>query len=125
MVAGFPAAIDTTVESVFDGRFTYDGGFLGGVTASMGPSAVLAQGGVRILVATYASYEWGFEPYRSAGLDVTKARLVSVKNPMNYRLTYPFAAASFVLATDGPTTPNLRSLTWKRLQRPFYPKDDV
>lgn len=122
---GVPVPVEVTVETVFDGRFTYDGGFLGGVTASMGPSAVLAHGGVRILVVTYAFYEWGFEPYRAAGLDVTKARLVSVKNPMNYRLTYPFAVASFVLATDGPTTPNLRSLSWKRLQRPFYPKDAV
>lgn len=80
---GAPVPVEATVENVFDGLFTYDGGFLGGVTASMGPSAVLVRGGVRILVATYASYEWGFEPYRAAGLNVSKARLVSVKNPMN------------------------------------------
>ena len=62
---------------------------------------------------------------QAAGLDVTAARLVSVKNPMNYRLTYPFAAAAFVVATDGPTTPDLCSLTWRKLQRPFWPKDDI
>lgn len=122
---GEPLPLSASVAHLFDGRFTYDGGFLGGVTASMGPSAVLACGGVRILVATHASYEWGYEPYRAAGLDVRQARLVSVKNPMNYRLTYPFAAAAYVLDTKGPTTPNLRSLNWHRLQRPFYPKDDV
>lgn len=49
------------------------------------------------------------------------ARLVSVKNPMNYRPTYPIAAAAFVLDTKGPTTPDLRGLTWRNLARPFYP----
>jgi microcystin degradation protein MlrC len=122
---GAPVPILATVERVFNGQFTYDGGFLGGITASMGQSAVLAVDETRILVSTYAAYEWGYESYRAAGLDVRSTRLVSVKNPMNYRLTYPFAAGAFVLDTEGPTTPNLRGLTWNKLARPFYPKDDL
>jgi len=122
---GEPVPIAATVQRIFDGRFTYDGGFLGGVTASMGPSAVLAVGGIRILVASYPSYEWGYEPYAAAGLDVRTQRMVSVKNPMNYRLTYPFATATYVLDTAGPATPNLRSLTWQKLKRPFYPLDEI
>ncbi len=121
---GAPIPVTATVERVFDGQFTYDGGFLGGVTAAMGQSVVLAINETRVLVTTYAAYEWGDESYRAAGLDVHAARLVSVKNPMNYRLTYPFAAA-FVLDTKGPTTPDLRGLTWQKLARPFYPKDDL
>jgi microcystin degradation protein MlrC len=121
---GAPVPITATIEHVFDGQFTYDGGFLGGVTASMGQSVVLAVKETRILVTTYAAYEWGDESYRAAGLDVRAARLVLVKNPMNYRLTYPFAAGAFVLDTQGPTTPDLRGLTWRKLARPFYPKDD-
>ena len=121
---GAPVPVTATVERVFDGQFTYDGGFLGGVTASMGPSIVLAIKDTRVLVTTYAAYEWGDESYRAAGLDVRAARLVSVKNPMNYRLTYPFAAGAFVLDTEGPTTPDLRGLKWQKLRRPFYPKDD-
>ena len=122
---GKPIPMVATVQRVFDGRFTYDGGFLGGVTASMGQSAVLAVGNTRVLVASYGSYEWGFEPYAAAGLDVRTAKIVSVKNPMNYRLTYPFAKRAFVLATKGPATPNLRSLTWRKLRRPFYPLDEI
>lgn len=122
---GGPVPITAVVARLLDGRFTYDGGFLGGVTAQMGPSAVLTAGALRILVTTYAAYEWADEPYRAAGLDVRTAKLVSVKNPMNYKLTYPFAAAAFVLDTAGPTTPNLRSLAWHRLKRPFFPKDDL
>jgi microcystin degradation protein MlrC len=122
---GSPVPVTARVSHVFDGSFTYDGGFLGGVTASMGRSAVLTVGPICILVATYASYEWGFEPYRAAGLDVRSAKLVSVKNPMNYRLTYPFAAAAFVVDTKGPTTPDFCGLTWHNLRRPFFPIDDV
>ena len=122
---GEPVPVAATVQHIFDGRFIYDGGFLGGVTASMGPSAVLAVGGIRMLVASYASYEWGYEPYAAAGLDVRAQRIVSVKNPMNYRLTYPFATAAYVLDTAGPATPNLRGLTWRKFKRPFYPLDEI
>jgi microcystin degradation protein MlrC len=122
---GAPVPVIAKVERIFDGRFTYDGGFLGGVTASMGPSAVLAIGATRVLVASYGSYEWGFEPYAAAHLDVRAAKLVSVKNPMNYRLTYPFAKAAYVLDTNGPATPDLRRLSWRKLKRPFYPLDEI
>ena len=121
---GEPVAIDVVVQNLFEGRFTYAGGIMGGVTATMGPSAVLAAGPVRVLVSTHASYEFADEQYRAAGLDVRAARFVVVKNPMNFRRAYDFAAATYILDTPGPTTPNLRSLSWTKNRRPFYPLDD-
>ena len=36
---------------------------------------------------------------------------------------YADAAAQFILDTPGPTTPNLKSLAWSRLNRPTFPLD--
>jgi len=70
---------------------------------------------------------WGIcdEQYRSVGLDVRTAKFVTVKNPMNYQLAYQgIMEAAHILDTPGPTTPNLRSLAFTRLGRPYFPKDD-
>jgi microcystin degradation protein MlrC len=121
---GQPVPVEGRVEHLFDGRFTYSGGMMKGVAATMGPSAVLAAGPIRILVASYPSYEWADEQYRAAGLRPEDFHFVVIKNPMNYKLTLTYAKRAYVLDTPGPASPNLRSLTWSRLQRPIYPLDD-
>jgi microcystin degradation protein MlrC len=121
---GEPVATAARVERLVDGGFAYSGGMLGGTVATMGPSAVLAIGAIRVLVTTHPSYEWGDEQLRAAGLAPETQRFVVVKNPMNYKLTLGYARAAFVLDTPGPASPNLRALAWRRLARPFYPLDD-
>jgi len=123
LTRGAPVPLRARVEHLFDGRFRYQGGVLGGVEATMGPSAVLAAGAIRVLVASYPSYEWACEQYGAAGIDVGALKFVVVKNPMNYKLTMPCVAA-MVLETPGPASPNLRALTWRHLRRPFFPLDE-
>ena len=44
---------------------------------------------------------------------------------MNYRLAYGgIMKAAYILDTRGPTTPDLKSLTFTRLRRPYFPMDD-
>ena len=107
-----------------DGRFRYSGGILGGTEMSMGPSAVIVSGSVRLLVMTNSTYEWGDEQYRSMGLDPREARWVQAKNMMNFRRTYgDVMRAAFVLDAPGPTPPDMRSLEFHRARRPWYPLD--
>jgi hypothetical protein len=59
------------------------------------------------------------------GLEVGTAKFVTVKNPMNYQLAYrEIMKAAYILDTPGPTTPNLKSLAFTRLRRPYFPLDD-
>jgi microcystin degradation protein MlrC len=94
-----------------------------GVEAQMGPTAVLRAGEVLVLVSSLSAYEYGDEAFAANGIDVRKQKFVVVKNPMNYQKAYADAAAQYILDTPGPTTPNLASLPWARLDRPTFPLD--
>jgi microcystin degradation protein MlrC len=121
---GSPADVEGRVVRLSDGRFHYRGGIWNGVQGDMGPSAVLAIGGVQALVTTHATYDWLDEQYLAVELDPTKAQFVVVKNPMNYRLAYgDIAKAVFLLDTPGPTPASYRSARHRRLPRPYFPLD--
>jgi len=122
---GQPLPVRGRVRVLSDGRFQYSGGLLGGVWATMGPSAVLTIGAIEVLVHSNPTYEYADEQYRSVGLDVRTAKFVTVKNPMNYQLAYlGIMRAAYILDTPGPTTPNLKSLAFTRLSRPSFPMED-
>ena len=122
-VYGDPLAADAEVLRIFDGSFTYTAGIMGGVTASMGPSALLQVGAVKAVVASLSSYEYGDEQFRAAGVDARQCKFVVVKNPMNFQQAFADAPAAFTLDTLGPTTPNFRSLPWKQVDRSLFPLD--
>jgi hypothetical protein len=54
----------------------------------MGPSAVIEVGSIQILIATYPTYDWADEQYRSMGMNPAGAKFVEVKNMMNFRFGY-------------------------------------
>jgi microcystin degradation protein MlrC len=123
---GEPAEITGRVTKLTDGRFRYAGGIFGGTEASMGPSAVLAVGGLQLLVMSRSTYDWCDEQYRSAGLDPSLAKWVEAKNMMNFRRAYgDILKAAYVLDCPGPTPPDMRSLPFTRARRPWYPLDDI
>jgi microcystin degradation protein MlrC len=123
---GKPFRLSGTVEKVSDGRFVYSGGIFGGVEASMGESAVVAVGPLRLLVMSRSTYDWADEQYRSVGLDAASAKWVEAKNMMNYRKAYgAIMCGVFVLDAPGPTPPDMRALPFTRAERPWYPLDDI
>ena len=91
----------------------------------MGWSAVVRTGGLSILIATYATYDWADEQYRCAGLDPSTAKFVGVKNMMNFRQGYPQTKGFFVLNLPGPTPPDMRMLPFRRVERPIFPLDSI
>lgn len=122
---GKPMQISGKVAKISDGRFQYRGGILGGTCASMGPSAVLEAGAVRILISTFPTYDWADEQYRSMGLLPANAKFVGVKNMMNFRVAYrEIMKAFYVLDLPGPTPPDMRMLPFKRVKRPVFPLDE-
>jgi microcystin degradation protein MlrC len=121
---GEPLRIRARVARISDGRFRYEGGILGGVEVTMGPSAVLALGSIRLLVMSAPTYDWGDDQYRAVGLDPGAAKFVGVKNMMNFRFGYGDAMKGFfVLDLHGPTPPDMRQLPFERVRRPIFPLD--
>jgi microcystin degradation protein MlrC len=121
---GSPLTVQGQVTRLSDGRFRYMGGIWDGVEGNMGPAAVLSIGAIQVLVTTFPTYDWMDEQFRSLQLDPTRAKFIVVKNPMNYRQAYgPYAKATFVLDTPGPTPATIRHVAYRRLQRPYFPVD--
>jgi microcystin degradation protein MlrC len=121
---GKPLHVHGRIETLTDGTFTYSAGILGGVEVSMGPAAVLAIGPIKLLIMSNATYDWGDDQYRAAGLDPAAAKFVGVKNMMNFRFGYTdMMKAYYVLDLPGPTPPDMRQLAFRRIQRPIFPLD--
>ncbi|TQI65297.1 microcystin degradation protein MlrC [Bosea sp. AK1] len=119
-----PAEVDGVVESLHDGRFTYSGGISAGTPGNMGPTAVIRAGKLRVVVPTYATYEYGDEQYRAAGVDIGDCRIAVLKNPMNFRTLLDERTSWIMVGGAGPTTPDLASIEWRVKKRPFWPCDD-
>ncbi|MGE0605948.1 MAG: M81 family metallopeptidase [Pirellulales bacterium] len=121
---GQPLPVTGRVSRLSDGSFCYSGGIWEGTTASMGPTALLVAGSLRIVIASLATYDWADEQFRSLGIEPAQAKFIVVKNPMNYQYGYAnIARQAFLLDTPGPTPATLRHFQFKRLQRPFFPAD--
>ncbi|MDP6776110.1 MAG: M81 family metallopeptidase [Candidatus Latescibacteria bacterium] len=122
---GEPITVTGRVIRVADGRFRYSGGIWDGVEGDMGPSAVLTVGEIRVLIASHGTYDWADEQFRSMGLDPSRAKFVVAKNPMNYRLAYgAIAKAAYILDTPGPTPATVRNVSYRSLERPYFPLDE-
>ena len=121
---GAPVRVTGVVTRLGDGRFVYQGGFWDGQPGAMGPTAVLRIGAIDLLIASHGTYEWADEQYRSHDLDPSSAKFIVVKNPMNYRMSYGAAKATFILDTPGPTPPTLKHVRYRNLARPYYPSDE-
>ena len=122
---GSPIRVTGRVTRLSDGRFRYTGGIWDGVEGKMGTSAVLSVGAVQVLVTTYATYDWMDEQFGSVQLNPASSKFIVAKNPMNYRRAYGgMAKAIFILDTPGPTPPTVKHLSYKRLERPYFPLDE-
>ncbi len=120
---GMPVPFSGKVAHVFDGRFSYRGGLMGGVRASMGPSAVLTIGRASVLVSAQSCYEHDDEHFAAAGIDVRRQKFLVVKNHMNFRNAYAWAPATIIVDGPGPTSCDLRALHWANIPRPCHPFD--
>jgi microcystin degradation protein MlrC len=91
----------------------------------MGPTAVLEVGNIKILITSFATYEWCGEQFETLRLEAASSKFVVAKNPMNYGMAYgEFAQATFILDTPGPTPATLKHVAYKHLQRPYFPADE-
>lgn len=122
---GLPVKIKGVVLKVSDGNFMYQGGVWDGASGHMGPTAVVRVGSIDIVLATFPTYEWRDEQYRSLDLDPADYQLIVVKNPMNYFMTYNSLADNFyIIDSPGPTPATCKSLVYHQMKRPFFPFDD-
>jgi microcystin degradation protein MlrC len=121
-----PVTFTGYVKSLHDGEFRFKGQGMRGVVHRMGRTAVLVQGGIRLVVMEHGITQWDPELYRSLGLEPNDARIVQVKSPAAFRAAYKDIADEIIIVdAPGAASPKLTALPWQRLGRPIYPLDDV
>ena len=120
-----PLRLTCRVKLLSDGRWKPTiRGYSAGTEVSMGRSAVLEAGSVRILVAERSAMTLDPELFRSHGIEPCRTKIVVVKSPAGFRAAYePIAKGIFIVDTPGVSTANLRTLPFRRVPRPIYPLD--
>ena len=123
---GVPIHVDARVQYLFDGDFEYKGPMNRGARASLGASAVLDVGGIRVIVNSARVQPWDPEVFRVAGIDPLNTRILVVKSSVHFRAAFEPIAASVIVA-DGPglTGLDLQQFDYTRIRRPMFPLDDI
>lgn len=115
-----------TVLALSDGDFVGERGMTRGIAQSMGPSALLQLGGVKLVVVSLRQQLIDPGQLKALGEDLSQAVVLVAKSRGHFRAAFDgFAPPERILEVDCPglTTPNLAQLPWTRLPRPVYPID--
>lgn len=120
-----PVKVKGYVKLLSDGRWTARArGYNTGIPTSMGRTAVIEAGQVKILVAERSAMTVDPSLFRSHGIDPVYCKIVTVKSPAGFRAEYePIAKKIYVVDTPGVSTSKFERLPFKRIPRPMYPFD--
>lgn len=122
---GAPIPVSGKVERLTDGRFAYDGPMGKGVQIDMGPSAVLAVGNVRVVVASRRFQALDRQFFLHAGIDPASQSVIGLKSAQHFRAAFaPIAGEILVVdAGGGLTSEDLSKFNYRKLRRPVFPLD--
>ncbi|WP_102222919.1 M81 family metallopeptidase [Acidimangrovimonas sediminis] len=112
-----PVAARFTVEALSDGVFEAKGPYYGRRRMTLGPSAALRIGGVRIAVVSAKCQMADREIFRHLGLHPEEASIIVVKSSVHFRADFaPIAETILVAAAPGPMAVDPALLPWRRLR---------
>jgi microcystin degradation protein MlrC len=121
-----PFQAEARVAALGAGRFVGRRGVHKGRTVSLGVSALLDLGGIKVVVISLRNQACDPMSFEQFGLNIAAARSVVVKSRGHFRAGFDeFFPPDRIVEVDVPglTTPMLRRLDYKRCPRPIYPLD--
>jgi microcystin degradation protein MlrC len=122
-----PFEAPARVAALSDGAIVGRRGLLKGTAADMGPSALLAIGGVAIVVISNRQQCMDPVQLESFGVDIAAVRTLVLKSRGHFRAGFDeFFPPERIFEVDCPglTSPALHTFDWTRLPRPVYPLDE-
>jgi microcystin degradation protein MlrC len=120
-----PLEVAVQVERLFDARFILAGHLARNLPIDMGPSAVLRQGNVRIVVTSQSGPHFAPQLFLAAGLDPFAAQVLVAKSPCGFRAAYAARAAAIrVVRAPGCAPPDFWTYEYRRIDRPLWPWDE-
>jgi len=117
-----------TVERLGDGNFTCTGPMFTNFRMSLGPMALLRQGGVRIALASRKCQAADQQMFRHLGVEPSRQRIMALKSSVHFRADFqPIAREVLVVRSPGPALADPVDFPWQRLRsgirlRPLGPE---
>lgn len=117
---------DVHVLRLHAGRYVGRRGISAGNTVDNGPTALLACGGLRVLVVSRRDQARDPMQFEMMGIDLARVRALVVKSRGHFRAAFDeFFDDAHIVEVDVPglTTPVLANVDWRWMPRPVYPLD--
>ncbi|MEM7001931.1 MAG: M81 family metallopeptidase [Pseudomonadota bacterium] len=119
-----PLTLTGEVKLLSNGKFKARVAMSRGLTINMGPSAVLAVGGVDIAIVSRHVEPYDPECFRSLGMEPTQRTYLMLKSRIHYRVGFkPIAKAIVECAGRGVCTSDYAEVSFENVRRPIYPLD--
>lgn len=113
-----PLVATFNVLRLSDGEFDATGPYYNGIRLSLGPTALLEAGGVKIVVGSKKVQCADQAMFSHLGLDPGAQKIVVVKSSVHFRADFgPIASEVLVVASPGPNPADHRDLTYKNLRK--------
>lgn len=114
---GVPLEVTARVLRLSNGRFTCTGAMAGGNPADLGPSALIAIGGVRVIVTSRKMQAYDLALFRHLGVEPAQERIVALKSSVHFRADFqPIAERVLVVAAPGPVVADPAVLPFRNLR---------
>jgi microcystin degradation protein MlrC len=111
---GPPVEFSGLVERVTDGRYRNTGPMGRGAPNELGPTCVLADGKIRVIVTSACQSPHDPGLFQLHGIDVTRQRLVCVKAKNHFRAGFrPLIPTMIDVDTPGPASLDQRDLPFR------------
>jgi len=105
------------VERLGDGLFTGTGPFYRGARMQLGPMALLAVGGVRVVVGSRKLQAADQAIFRHLGVEPAREKILALKSSVHFRADFqPIAAEIHIVAAPGPCPIDNRELIFRKLR---------
>lgn len=121
-----PFSAQGKVIALSDGKFVGRRGMAAGRSMDMGPAAIVAVGGIQVVVTTIRHQALDPMFFETFGIEIPKLRSLVVKSRGHFRAGFDeFFPDDCIIEVDVPglTTPVLQNVPWRQVPRPIYPLD--
>ena len=119
---GEPILLECYVKLISDGVFLNRGHMRNGIQEKMGRTAVVENGGLKVVLTEIKTPPWNLEQLRSLGISPENEKIIVVKSAVAFRAAYePIAYEIIEVNSPGLSTIDLRQFDYKNIRCPLYP----
>jgi microcystin degradation protein MlrC len=117
-----PVTLTARVERLFDAAFVMSGHLARNLPIDMGPSAVLRQGNVHVIVTSRSGPHFAPGLFHAAGLDPFAASVLVAKSPCGFRAAYEGRAVKILLVrAPGCAPADFWRYEYRNIPCPLWP----